>query len=179
MKSFDYLGIITDRTPPSKEEQDRLHESILKMRETCKGMNISVLLPAADKPGYKRLYSKEHPEGRLVLPAEPIDTVFAWERTPMSRKTNNELGKLPGFFFYPSDTEGLEKLTFEQRCELHENQGLYSLGLLSVLSSGQKGDLECSLANHRIPTHRRPDAVIPSYGNVPIDLREVIEVRGT
>ncbi|MNL83274.1 hypothetical protein D3C87_2108800 [compost metagenome] len=35
-------------------------------------------------------------------------------------------------------------------------------------------DLKCNLDNGRIPTHSRPDAVIPTYGNVPFDLREVI-----
>lgn len=89
----------------------------------------------------------------------------------MSRKTNNELSALPGFFFHPQDTDGLEELTYEQRCEIYSNQGHYGVDLTN------KGDVECGLANARIPTHRRPGTEIPGFGKVPIDLRGVLELK--
>jgi hypothetical protein len=94
----------------------------------------------------------------------------------MARQTNNELVRMPGFFYYPSDKEGLEFLTMEQRIEIMANQGNYTMVgmLVPHESSPFYVDLHCNLDNGRIPTHRRPDAVIPSYGNVPFDLREVL-----
>lgn len=89
----------------------------------------------------------------------------------MARKTNNELSALPGFFFYPQDATGLEELTYEQRCDIYSNQGCYGIDLTN------KGDMECGLANARIPTHRRPGTEIPGYGKVPIDLRGVIQAK--
>lgn len=90
----------------------------------------------------------------------------------MTRKTNNELSLLPGFFFHPQQDDGLVKLSFEDRCLLLENQGNYMVPLW-VRDPNMRTDLECSLENSRIPTHRQPDAAIPGYGDVPFDLREV------
>lgn len=94
----------------------------------------------------------------------------------MARQTNNELSKLPGFFYYPAQQEGLERLTMEQRVELMANQGNYiMLGMLIPHESTDAFcDLTCTLDNGRIPTHKRPDAVTPAFGDVPFDLREVI-----
>lgn len=95
----------------------------------------------------------------------------------MSRNTNNELVALPGFFFYPRCTDGLVKLTDQERFTLLENQGNYMVTMYKEDES-MHGDLLCACANGRIPTHRRPDAVIPGNGGVPLDLREVIELKG-
>lgn len=93
----------------------------------------------------------------------------------MARQTNNELAQLPGFFFHPQNKEGLEELSFDERCLLRENQGNYMIPLWKN-DPAMRGDLECDLCNGRIPTHRRPGTVIPGNGDVPFDLREVIEV---
>lgn len=93
----------------------------------------------------------------------------------MSRKTNNELSLMPGFFYYPLETEGLEELTFEQRCQLMEYQGLYMVTQWKG-DPKMEGDLRCMADNGRIPTHRKPGVELPEYGDVPIDLREVIEL---
>jgi hypothetical protein len=94
----------------------------------------------------------------------------------MARQTNNELAKLPGFFYYPGNKEGLELLTTAQRVEIMANQGNYIMIGMQIPheSTGQFGDLQCLLDNGRIPTHKRPNAVTPSYGDVPFDLREVV-----
>ena len=89
--------------------------------------------------------------------------------------SNNELSKLPGFFYYPPDKTGLEELSFEQRCELMENQGLYMVTQWKG-DPNMKVDLICMADNGRIPTHRRPGVVMPGQYNVPVDLREVIEL---
>jgi len=93
----------------------------------------------------------------------------------MTRKTNSELDALPGFFFYPSDTEGLEELTYSQRCELLTNQGNYMVPVWQN-DPMMKGDVECMLSNSRIPTHRNVGVVIPGNGDVPFDLRTVIQL---
>lgn len=95
----------------------------------------------------------------------------------MGRNTNNELSALPGFFYYPRCNDGLEKLTDRERYTLLLNQGNYTVGL-SMEDPAQFGDLNCACDNGRIPTHRREGAVIPEYGNVPFDLREVIDLKG-
>lgn len=92
----------------------------------------------------------------------------------MARKTNNELSLLPGFFFYPQDTTGLEELSYEDRCEICSNQGNYQLDLYVHVA---KDAVNSHLDNHRIPTHRRPGTEIPGYGKIPVDLREVIQVK--
>ncbi|MNF62687.1 hypothetical protein D3C81_848940 [compost metagenome] len=94
----------------------------------------------------------------------------------MARQTNNELLRMPGFFYYPADKEGLELLTMEQRTEIMANQGNYIMVGMQIPheSTPQFVDLRCNLDNGRIPTHRRPDTSIPTFGNVPFDLREVI-----
>lgn len=93
----------------------------------------------------------------------------------MARQTNNELSKLPGFFYYPQDKTGLEELTFDQRAELRTNQGNYMVALWKS-EANMKTDLVCDFDNSRIPTHRRPGTVIPGNGDVPFDLREVIGI---
>lgn len=95
----------------------------------------------------------------------------------MTRTTNNELGLLPGFFFHPQCADGLEKLTDEERFILFENQGNYLVGVWRE-DPTMKTDLICACDNGRIPTHRRVGAVIPGYGSVPTDLREVIDLKG-
>lgn len=95
----------------------------------------------------------------------------------MARTTNNELLLLPGFFFNPQCTDGLEKLTDRQRFDLFENQGNY-MAWMCREDPTLKTDLICACDNGRIPTHRRADAVIPGYGSVPMDLREVIDLKG-
>ena len=92
----------------------------------------------------------------------------------MARKTNNELSLLPGFFFYPQDVEGLEELTYEDRCELCTNQGNYTVDLYMHVA---KNAVVCHLDNCRIPTHRRPGTATPGYNCVPVDLREVIQLK--
>ena len=93
----------------------------------------------------------------------------------MARMTNNELSKLPGFFFYPPDKEGLEELTFQQRCDVMVNQGLYAVTQWRN-DPRMEVDLKCMADNGRIPTHRRPGVAIPEMHDVPVDLREVIEL---
>jgi len=100
-----------------------------------------------------------------------ISSLGAQRVKTMARKTNNELSALPGFFYHPQDSEGLEELTYEQRCEIYSNQGSYGIDL------GNKGDVECYLSNARIPTHRRPGTAMPGFGKVPIDLRGVLELK--
>mgnify|MGYP001045423812 CR=1 FL=1 len=95
----------------------------------------------------------------------------------MARNTNNELLVLPGFFYYPRCNDGLEKLTDYERYTLLLNQGNYIVAA-SMEDPVQFGDLNCACDNGRIPTHRRAGAVIPEYGHVPIDLREVIDLKG-
>lgn len=92
----------------------------------------------------------------------------------MARKTNNELSLLPGFFFYPQDTTGLEELSYEDRCELCTNQGNYTIDLYMHVD---KGAVTQHLDNCRIPTYRRPGTEIPGFGDIPIDLREVVQVK--
>lgn len=94
----------------------------------------------------------------------------------MSRKTNNELAALPGFFYYPVDATGLVELTLAERRDILTNQGNYAVALTNMQDENQRIDLGCACDNGRIPTHRRPDAVIPAYGDVPIDLREIMRV---
>ena len=95
----------------------------------------------------------------------------------MARNTNMELVALPGFFFYPQCKDGLEELSKKERFELLLNQGNYTVGL-HMEDPRMEADLVCSCDNGRIPTHRRPGVVIPGYGNVPVDLREVIDLKG-
>lgn len=92
----------------------------------------------------------------------------------MSRKTNNELSLLPGFFFYPQDKTGLEELSYEDRCEICTNQGNYTLDLYMHVA---KDAVIAHLDNCRVPTHRRPGTEIPGYGKVPFDLREVVQIK--
>lgn len=92
----------------------------------------------------------------------------------MARKTNNELSLLPGFFFYPQDVEGLEELSYEDRCEICTNQGD---NLPSTYVHVAKVAVNAHLDNCRIPTHRRPGTPIPGKGKIPIDLREVIQIK--
>jgi hypothetical protein len=80
----------------------------------------------------------------------------------------NESRTLPGFFYYPSDVTGLEELTYEQRCELLTNQGNYMVPLWQSDPS-MRMDVQCALDNSRVPTHRHPGAVIPTYGAVPFE----------
>lgn len=80
----------------------------------------------------------------------------------------NESKTLPGFFYCPSDVTGLEELTYAQRCELLTNQGNYMIPLWQN-DPGMRMDVQCSLDNGRVPTHKLPDAVIPTYGAVPIE----------
>jgi hypothetical protein len=96
----------------------------------------------------------------------------------MARQTNNELSRLPGFFYYPSQSEGLVLMTMEQRVEIMANQGNYTMVGMQIPheSTGEFIDLKCLLDNGRIPTHKRADAVTPGYGSVPFDLREVIHL---
>lgn len=93
----------------------------------------------------------------------------------MARMSNNELSKLPGFFYYPADKTGLEELSFEQRCELMENQGLYMVTQWKN-DPNMEIDLKCMADNGRIPTHRRVGTPLPGHHCVPVDLREVIEL---
>ena len=83
---------------------------------------------------------------------------------------NNELSNLTGFFYYPSDKEGLIELSEEERAKLMCNQGNYLVTGFAGLTESERCDLRCNLDNARIPTHRHPDAVIPEYGDVPFDL---------
>lgn len=108
-----------------------------------------------------------------------ISSLGAQRVKTMARKTNNELSALPGFFYHPQDSEGLEELSYDQRVELFANQGNYSADLSAYLPGSQErnGDMECALANSRIPTHRRPGTEIPGFGKVPIDLRGVLELK--
>ena len=94
------------------------------------------------------------------------------------RKTNNELEALPGFFFYPFKKEGLVELSLYERLEVFSNQGNYNalLTYSPSLSEAQKTDLICILDNSRIPTHKKPDAIVPDYGDVPFDLRVIRRV---
>jgi len=93
----------------------------------------------------------------------------------MARLSNNELSALPGFFYYPRDVAGLEELTFEQRGEIRTNQGHYMMPTW-MCDPAMRADVICDFDNARIPTHRRPGTVIPTYGHVPFDLREIIEL---
>lgn len=95
----------------------------------------------------------------------------------MSRNTNNELAALPGFFYHPHCAEDLVKLTDQERFDLLENQGNYAVTTYRH-EEKMKGELLCVCDNGRIPTHRRPGAVIPGFGKVPLDLREVIDLKG-
>jgi len=92
----------------------------------------------------------------------------------MARRTNNELSLLPGFFFYPQDTTGLEELSYEDRCEICTNQGNYQLDLYVHVA---KLAVTAHMDNCRVPTHRRPGTVTPGYGEVPVDLREVVQIK--
>lgn len=92
----------------------------------------------------------------------------------MARKTNNELSLLPGFFFYPQDTTGLEELSYEDRCLVCTNQGNYTVELNMHIA---KETVSAHLDNCRIPTYRRPGVTIPGYGKVAVDLREVIQIK--
>lgn len=94
----------------------------------------------------------------------------------MARKTNNELSALPGFFFHPQDTTGLEELKREDRVELLTNQGNYMVDFYKDSGSWTE-EISSMLENSRIPTHRRPGVPIPKYAAVPFDLRGVIEVK--
>lgn len=95
----------------------------------------------------------------------------------MARSTNNELVALPGFFFGPRCEDGLVKLTDDERYTLLQNQGNYAVMTFRD-DPAMKGELDVACDNGRIPTHRRPDAEIPDYGSVPIDLREVVDLKG-
>lgn len=95
----------------------------------------------------------------------------------MARETNNELSLLPGFFFYPKCADGLEELSRDDRILMVENQGSYGIRLIKDDAASQT-DLNCLLDNSRIPTHRRPGVKIPDFGSVPLDLREIIQLRG-
>jgi len=94
----------------------------------------------------------------------------------VARKTNNELSALPGFFFHPQDTTGLEELKREERVELLTNQGNYVVDFYKD-SASWAVEISNMLENSRIPTHRRPGVPIPKYGAVSFDLRGVIEVK--
>jgi len=95
----------------------------------------------------------------------------------MPRTTNNELDALPGFFYYPKDAEGLEILSIEERKQLLHNQGLNQVvDHLDVNDPKQFTDLFNALDNRRIPTHRRPGTPFLGYGEVPVDLRVIIEL---
>lgn len=91
----------------------------------------------------------------------------------MARKTNSELSLLPGFFFCPQDTTGLEELSYEERCEICTNQGNFGPASWTSIVSAVNAHLD----NCRVPTHRRPGTVIPGFGKIPIDLREVLEIK--
>lgn len=94
----------------------------------------------------------------------------------MARETNNELSRLPGFFFYPKCADGLEELSLGERVELLENQGHYGMTRIQN-DPATRADLNDVLDNGRIPTHRRPGVPTPSFGRVPQDLREVEQLR--
>lgn len=95
----------------------------------------------------------------------------------MARNTNMELVAMPGFFYYPRCKDGLEALTKKQRFELLLNQGNYAVATY-MEDPNMELDLVCSCDNSRIPTHRRPGTELPGYGNVPLDLREVVDLKG-
>lgn len=88
--------------------------------------------------------------------------------------SQNELTKLPGFFFYPLDPAGLVELKLQDRLLIANNQGNYMALVNMPRTEMERADTQCFLDNNRIPTHRREDAVIPPFGHVPFDLRETI-----
>lgn len=84
---------------------------------------------------------------------------------------NNELAKLPGFFFCPTDTTDLVELTVQERMEIMgSGQGNYMVHVVDMSSDFHRADLLCALDNNRIPTHRRTDITMPGFGAVPINL---------
>ncbi len=80
---------------------------------------------------------------------------------------------LDGFFFYPRENEGLIELTLKERQTLFGNQGNYMASLVDMNDKNQVIDLRCAMDNNRIPTHRKPEAVIPKYGDVPLSLHNI------
>lgn len=105
----------------------------------------------------------ESESNELVIP-------FNFVKNP-NLKDNNEMVHLEGFFYYPSNKEGLEELTERQRFELLENQGNYMVGMM-IADPDSRLDLICSCDNGLIPTHRSPGKVIPGYGDVPVSFRQ-------
>lgn len=88
--------------------------------------------------------------------------------------SQNESTKLPGFFFHPLNADGLVELEMKDRLLIVNNQGNYMALINMPRTEMERVDMQCFLDNNRIPTHRREDAVIPEFGHVPFDLREVI-----
>lgn len=84
--------------------------------------------------------------------------------------SQNESKSLPGFFYCPSDADGLIKLSVEERATVMTNQGNYAVSMVDRSDENQMCDLRCALDNSRIPTHRKPDVAIPGHGDVPFDL---------
>lgn len=89
----------------------------------------------------------------------------------MIDKQNRESEKMPGFFYYPGNAEGLVKLTNQERFDLLENQGNRMVSFYRTDPEFET-DLVCSCDNARIPTHRKPEAVMPGLWDVPFDLTE-------
>jgi len=101
-----------------------------------------------------------------------IISTLGFKIKDMARRTNNELSALPGFFFNPREKLDLEKLSFEDRCTLVNNQGHTNDPFMVV---SDREEIEGYLTDMRIPTHRRPGVPLPEFGEVPTDLRGVIE----
>ena len=86
-------------------------------------------------------------------------------------KRKGACSNMSGFFFYPADIEGLEELTLQERYLLLTNQGNCHCASQEVqsMTDSQRIDIECTLDNSRLPTHRIPGTKNPTYGSVPFN----------
>lgn len=128
-------------------------------------------------------YFSRKQDGKIIL--VDIDNAFDFYRNSDAQRVADKLNKnrldetdgdaqifvversnepMP-FEYCPKNTAGLEELTFEDRILYLFNCGVYTAKPSKTWRNIDRVDMQCTLDNWRIPTHRIIGQQIPAYGS--------------